>query len=337
MGNTLRSMLQLDPPAQAMNLGGGDDLQELIEQMKAMQAPPAPMMPMPRRMPPPEMPQQSFGDILPQILAGVGDVFSAGARRPSSYLGQVAGLQQARRAEAYNAARNRQDVDYWNENAARQEQMFRQQLSQRSGDQLFSQRSKLAELMLLQQQLGKGRDDQADARFAGYKAQLSKVADRKSLKLEADKLRALNPKDRAAIDQAEEALGGVFDIQAAQPNKLQEQLGAMGVGGTLQRMKEAAIDPIGGQGFPVLNAERGYRALYATPFSAVVPGVMDLGEAAGLWNLGTKPGPGGRLQSHPLDALEQSNFDAHWLQRRMQQQEPSNPFWDWARNYRGGY
>lgn len=330
----MRDFFRFQEPA-----GDDDELSSLIAEMKSRQAPTLPLQAAPRRMPPPERTRPTFADILPQLLAGAADTVNAGAGYRSDTLGRVMGMQKGYRDQAHADALQRQAFEYENDRANFEDRLRRYQLETSAEERSFNRKSKLAELVLMQQALGKQRQDQEGARFKGYKDLLGRASDRKSLKLEADKLRAMNPKDRAFIDQAEQSLGSVFDIEAAQPNKLEEQyLSSLppeitkGAGGHFKAMTK----PAGDKGFPVFNAPRGYRWLYGTGVGSLGAGAMDLGEAAGLWELDAPPVPGGRLLAPALSPYEQAESERRWLQKRMQQANP-NPYWDWVRSYRGGY
>jgi len=191
MPGFLRDYLQFPAMEQQQPVQSEDDLAKLIQQMQGMSMEHPPQMRMPHRMPMPERQQQSLADILPQLLAGAGDVFKAGARQNSNYLGGVMGQQRGMRDQNYNDQLNQGMLNYQNDMGDRQAAMQDYQMRQGAQGQMFNRDQKLAELLMMQKALGEqGQKQQAqrDIFQQAANAQLGEATDINSLEKERVKL-----------------------------------------------------------------------------------------------------------------------------------------------------
>ena len=289
--------------------------------------PPAPM---------PQMPGQGWGDVLSQVLAGAGDVFSAGGGRPTNYLGQTMNLQQGLRAQAYQQALAQRASIEHAQQMAKEYEFRRYNAEQSATDRDFNRSLQQRQLDLYDKMLGKKEEDEKrrtlEAQINNYKNILGRVEGMKELKLEAQKLRALNPSDSAAIDAVESSLASVFRIESEQPSILAQQLEATigsKAGGAVKRELKAMYEPQGDKGLPVFNAPRSYRLMYGTGVGAIPAGAMDLAEYYGLADF--SGGPQGVGKGLHLTPPTEAEAEAEWrriVQREMWKKNP--PVAPWA-------
>ena len=149
MPNYLSELLQFPgTPEQDQN---GVDLRSLLEQ-------PAPMMPPMRKFAPmqvPQRPRPEWTELIPQILAGAGDVMTARARGRSDYLGRVMGGQEGRRNQAWNDAMMQTQINQQSQNADYEDQWRRYVGEQTAQDRKFGRASKVAEFDLMKSAIEK--------------------------------------------------------------------------------------------------------------------------------------------------------------------------------------
>lgn len=131
------------------------DLRSLLEQ-------PGPAMPAPRKFTPmqvPARPQQHWAELIPQILAGAGDVMTARGRGRSDHLGRVMGIQEGRRNQAWGDSMLQAQLNQQSQNAEYEDQWRRYVGEQTGRDRKFNQGMKVAEFDLMKSMLDKQKAD----------------------------------------------------------------------------------------------------------------------------------------------------------------------------------
>lgn len=226
MPNYLREMLSF--PGQSI----GDDEEEF--DLKKLLAQPPPRMPAQRQFTPMQVPQRqqaTWTDLLPQLLAGAGDVLTARGGGRSNYMGQVMGAQQGLRDRAFSDALMQAQINEQSKHAEYEDAWRRFAAEQSGQEHKFNRGMKYGEYQLMQDALAKQKADaEKQANFQSFMygqaadAKLKDVAGPADLEeaMKAATMQVRSPEELKVLQDLGKKKSGEFAAAAARKKRVDD-------------------------------------------------------------------------------------------------------------------
>ena len=306
---------QAPGPSAAPHQGIDQDINDQMAQLKGIQGqrPPMPGGGPPQMAPLPQRPQASPWEAIPQLLAGAGNVFSAGSNHPQDYLTPLMDRQQGKRDQVYNDQLAQAHNMFENQRAAYSDTLMRHAMEQRDQQEKFTQAKSMLDTLIEQKYLGKSPQDTAYQGQLDWARGLYKdTQNPQDIKNMAERLSKQYPEKAKALQEAAQEALAVNQVQFQQTKDSYNRMGNMlpeAVGNQFKAMTVPSGTGALGR-TPVLGAPRGYRVGYGIPGPGwLAAGGIDAAEAAGIGDFSGGPKYGGpAVHLPPMTEEEQKKY-----------------------------